>query len=76
MQMAAVIILLKSLVGFTGAPSVVIRISRSLKYESSRKQITILESLGHGSCLALRHVHLAYVVFVFCRLSRHLGNPV
>ena len=66
MQMAAVIILLKSLVGFTGAPSVVIRISRSLKYESSRKQIT--HSGEPGSWLMSGFETCALSVCSFCVL--------
>ena len=32
-------------------------------------RILMLGSLGPGACLAWRHAHLAYAVFVFCRLS-------
>ena len=44
-----------------------ISVSRWLKHE--RNGILMLGSLGPGACLIWRHAHLAYVVFVCCRLS-------
>ena len=37
--------------------------------------ILMLGSLGPGACLAWRHAHLAYAVFVCCRLSANSLPP-